>query len=93
MSNPIKRLEAGDTKLFTITYSSAPSTPYLAIYVGSDNTTLVRCLTATASSSTQFYAFVTLPQTRQIMVFEWVGSFTNGPVITRETFQVIKHTA
>lgn len=95
MSAPA-RYEAGDTRLFTAAYSSAPSTPYLAFYIGSLSTTsgttltLVSCATAAVSDTTHFYRYFTLPNTEAFLTYEWVGSFANGPVVVRGLLKVIK---
>ncbi len=93
--DPIRRFEAGDTRQFTVTYSSAPgTTPYLAIYAGSGNSTLVSSQTAGSSSSTAFYAFFTMPGTATFYAYVWVASFTAGPVKSPEpaagVFQVVQ---
>ena len=82
------------TKLFSAAYSSAPSTPSLAIFTGSGNGTLVDCGTMASSSSIAFYRFFTVPNTpNTIYGWEIVGSFTNGPVVQRGTFVGVKTTA
>ena len=88
--DPILRFDVGDTRQFTVAYSQAPSTtPYLAIYTGSINTTLVSSQTASTSSTTTFYAFWTLPTSRLFYTFAWVASFSQGPVVNRGMFQAI----
>jgi hypothetical protein len=94
MSAPLARFEAGGVRQFTANYSSAPTTtPYLALYVGSGNATLVSCATASTSDSTHFYRFVTLPESRTLYTALWVASFTAGPVVQAFNFQVVKHTS
>lgn len=96
MANPIARFEAGDTRQWTVGYSSAPTTtPRLSIFAGSGNGICVVSLQlATASSATDFYTFWTLPASRLIYAYAWVASFTGaGPVVIAGMFQVLKTTA
>jgi hypothetical protein len=90
MSAPIPRFEAGDTRQFSVTYSGPPSTPYLAIKVGSGDGTLVYSVTAAASTATEFYAFWTLPSTAALYTVTWVASYTAGPVVLRDYMQAIR---
>lgn len=94
MSDPLTRLEAGDSRLWTITYSTAPASgPSLAFFVGSGNGVLVSSATMQRSSDTDWYRFFTLPDTRVLWCAEFVASFSNGAVIDRQLFRVVKTTA
>lgn len=90
MSDRIKRFEQGDTRQFTIAFSSAPSTPLFTVHAGSGAGTLINSETAATSNATNFYAFYTMPTSNDLYAYTWVASFTSGPVIERGWFQVIK---
>lgn len=80
--------------MFTVTYSVAPgTTPLFTLRTGSGSGILVQSVTATASSATDFFAFVTFPQS--LAVYEWtfVASYTNGPVVDAGLCQAINTTA
>lgn len=91
MAATVPRLEAGDTRQFTVVYSTPPgTTPGLSITTGSGGGVLVTSLVATASSTLAFYAFVTLPASPGVYVATWIASYAAGPVVTRDLFQVIQ---
>ncbi len=92
MAKPMPRFEIGDTRQFTVAYSSAPtSTPYLAIYCGSGDGTLCSSQTGATSSTTAFYAFYTLPSSRVTYYYTWIASFSgSGPKMLAGQFQAIK---
>jgi hypothetical protein len=84
------RYEVPDTKRFTVTYSTPPgSTPYFALYCGSGSTILVTSVTGTASDTTHYYTHYTLPVSRYIYEYQWVASYTTGPVIVRGMFKAV----
>ena len=94
MSDSAPRFEAGTTRLFTVAYSTQPSTPYHAVYASSStiypqSMMLVSCAGASASSTIQYYRHFTMPSTPGFYVSEWVGSFTTGPDKVRDVFQVV----
>lgn len=89
MADPFRRFEIGGTRLFTITYSSQPgTTPYLAVYVGSGNATLVSCATAVLSGST--YGTTVRVNSEGFYGYTWVASFTDGPDIVRGFFRGVR---
>lgn len=92
MSDPTPRFTMGGLRQFVAVYSAAPgTTPYHAIYQTSGGTqTLVSCATATSSSTTEFYRFFAMPNSFGRYVSEWVASFTNGPVVHRDLFEVVR---
>lgn len=91
MSTAYPRVEAGGVKQLTVQYSAAPSTPVLTLYAGSGSSIIVGSGTVQSSSSTDFYAFVTMPISRMVVGVEWVASFTSGPVVDRFCVQVVHH--
>ncbi len=82
------KFEGGQTRQFTVTYSVAPSTPNFALYTGSGNGTLVHSRLATASSTTAFYEFVTLPNSQQFYGYQWTASYTSGVDVIRGLIKV-----
>lgn len=89
MADPFRRFEINGTRLFTITYSSQPgTTPYLAIYTGSGNATLVSCATAVLSGST--YSSTVNVTSEGFYGYTWVASFTNGPDVVRGLFRAVR---
>lgn len=92
MSSSLPRLELGTTKLFSVTYSTAPTTSaYLAIHAGSGAATLVHCAQGVSSDSGLTWgAHFTIPASSQVVyTYTWVASFGAGPVVVRGQFQGI----
>lgn len=92
MSDPYPRFEVGNTKQFTVTYSSAPgTTPHFTIYSNSGFADVVHSVTATASSTTAFFAVFTVPDSVQLLhCWEFIASYTLGPVLNRGVFCPVK---
>lgn len=91
MQTTLTQIETGTTRDFIVTYSSQPgTTPYFALYVGSGEGTLVYSATTVASSAIEYHAIYTLPSSRMFYMFEFVSSFSQGPVVTRGAFQAVK---
>lgn len=83
MADAFPRFERGDTRQFVAIYSAAPTTPVFNMWAGSGMGTLIYSSTAAASSTTQFYAMFTFPDTARLYMYEWVASFSPGPMIFR----------
>lgn len=89
MAKPLSRYEVPDTKRFTVAYSTAPGVaPFFALYYGSGST-LVFSVTGTQSDTTHYYCHYTLPYSRTIYGYEWVASYTTGPVVVRGMFKTV----
>lgn len=93
MALPLAKYEWGDTRQFSVVFSSQPSTPTLAIWGGSGNSTLVGSPLVSASATNAYYAFFTMPGSSQLLTAEWVASFAAGPVVVRQLFLTQKTTA
>jgi hypothetical protein len=90
MAKPLLRFEVPDTRRFTVAYSSAPGVaPYFALYYGSAST-LIHSVTGTASDATHYYTHYLLPASRTIYMFEWVASYTTGPVVVRGMLKTVR---
>jgi hypothetical protein len=86
----IPRYEVGDTRMFTVVYSTAPTTPVFTVRQGSGEGVLIESKTATASSTSMFFAYHTMVDCQQVYTYQWVASYTGGPVVDRGYFKVIK---
>lgn len=84
------KFECGQTRQFTVTYSEAPSTPKFALFTGSGDGTILASVTATASSATDFFVFVTLPNTQNFYGFQWTASYASGPDVVRGIFKTVR---
>ena len=94
MSAPIPRLEAGALRVFTATFSTAPASgASLAFFSGSGASILVDCVTAAASSSTEFYRYYTLPNSPgALLSYQWDAYFSassGGHVLPRGMIHLI----
>lgn len=83
------QIEVGDTRQFTLVFSSvAGTTPTFNLHVGS---TLAYSATGQSSGAGLYYAFFTAPNSPNLLVaWTWTASFTSGPVIERDLFQIIQ---
>ena len=89
MSNPIPRIECGDTRKFLVVFSATPSTPVFTISTGSGDGAVIATPTV-ITSSTAAQAFFTFPNSRLLYTWMWVGSFSDGAVVFRGYVQAIK---
>lgn len=73
-----EQYEAGDTVQFTFTSSVAPdAAPRISIWGPNDLSTLVSSVTATQSSTTEFYAMITMPMSADgVYQAEWYAAKT-----------------
>lgn len=93
MANPIPRFETGDTRMFSVTFSTAPGTaPLFTITCGSGASTLVQSITCTSSSSTQWFAMFTITANSPNLMYRYafVASYTDGPVVNAGLFHAVR---
>ena len=72
----IQVFEKGDTQQFTWTASVEPdAAPNLGI-TEPNNLSIIHSATALSSSSREFFAFITMPDSVGIYLFEWIAQKT-----------------
>lgn len=89
----MERIEAGDSRQFTMTLSVFPdATPWLAIYDSSSGVgVLVNSATASQSGATYDYYYVyTAPETRGYYYYEWNFEVYSKEYAKRGVFEVIR---
>lgn len=90
MEQPV-RIQAGTTRLFTVVYSTQPtSAAILATYVGSP-ATMISSVMGTSAGVATFQANVTFPVgSYGTYAYEWTAQFSAGLDYTRGLFRVIR---
>lgn len=91
----VPRIEAGTTRQFTWVASAAPSTISMALFNSSGS--LVSSATATSSSATSFFRFVTLPASADAFsgtfparyLAEWRAVVDGNLYITRDELEIV----
>lgn len=92
MSDSTPRFEIGNTKFFTVTYSTAPTTSAnFSVHAGSGAASLVySAFGVTSDAGLTWRAYFTIPSSTQVLyTYTWTASFGAGPVVTRGQFQGI----
>jgi hypothetical protein len=92
MAERYDRVEQGDSRQFTITYSVAPTTtPLFTMRADSGYSVLVASKVGTSSSTTDFFAFHTFSHgIVGLYCWTWTASYASvGPVVERGVVNVI----
>ena len=86
------RFEIGDTRQFTFVTSVTPgTTPIFTVFAGSGDAVVVYSGAAQSSGSGMFYSYFTIPNsTNALYTWQWVASYTAGPIVDRGSFQGVR---